>query len=102
MPAGWELQIHASFSFTRTCCTTGKSICRAHSAETATCEPCICKELGDSSGGDADSDAAQLLQPSLHGHARLCHHEDPELPWQGCSPQPCGTGPDAGENAAAS
>ena len=73
-----------------------------YQAETATCEPCICKELGDSSGSGADSDVAQLLQPSLHGHARLCHHEEPELPWQGCSPQPCGTDPDAGENAEAS
>ena len=33
MPAARELQIHPNSSFTRTCCTTGKSICRAHSAE---------------------------------------------------------------------
>lgn len=80
MPAAQELHIHMSSSITRTCCITGKSICRVHSAASATCEPCICKELGDSSGGDADCDAVQLLQPSLHGHVRLCHHEDPELP----------------------
>ncbi len=33
MPAARELQIHPSFSFTRTFCTTGKSICRTHRAE---------------------------------------------------------------------
>lgn len=67
VPAARELQTHTRFSFLW--CTTGKRTCKTHSAKTATCEPCICKELGDSSGGDADSDAAQLLQPSLHGHA---------------------------------